>query len=243
MNDHPADAAAETTPDPPHDPARRVDRPVGRRERIVSILLVLTLLFLLLDTLYPMFNGVSARAFITAASAQAHGVHIGLMQYASDHDGEFPIGEHDSNEALRQLIPRYVEDEKPFYVAGSAWHTAPQHGELGPGPDNLIGDPPDYPRALEEGENHWAYVSGLNNHSDERLPLLADGFSYIVGTYATHPSRRGGVWRGSKAIVTYADGSTRSEFIDPKTLRVLKNGRDLFDPASIPPGTKILNPR
>ena len=77
--------------------------------------------------------------------------------YANDHEGKFPTGTTHANEAYRQLFPEYLDVEKAFYVYGSAWHdAAPNHK-----PDNDIGMPPDFSKALERGENHWAYVFGL----------------------------------------------------------------------------------
>ena len=187
----------------------------------------------------PVIGGVQMRAKITAASAQAHAIHIGIMMYSSDHNGEFPTGDRDANEALRKLIPKYVEDERPFYVAGSAWHNAAPEKK----PDNDLGSPPTYAKALETGENHWAYVSGLTDKSPFDVPLLADGFSDEIGSYTHRPAEPGGVWRGKKAIVTFADGTVKSLAPTSGTLRVEVNGKDLFSPENLPKGTKVLNPK
>jgi hypothetical protein len=67
----------------------------------------------------------------------------------------------------------------PNHDLKSAWHAA-----NGMKPLEEIGSPPDYPQALERGENHWAYVTGLRNDSPAHLPIMADGFSETIGVYA-----------------------------------------------------------
>ncbi len=235
-------------PPPPAEPNltpdSRTHAPSGRLSEFIFNTVVLLLIFgFACGSFLPLFNGTAPRSRVTAAAALAHGIHIGLMQYAVDHEGSFPTAEHDSNEALRQLVPRYVENEKPFYVAGSAWHEPTRQGNTVRGPDNVIGEGPDYPKALEKGENHWAYVSGLTNSSDSNIPVIADGLSDTPGTYSTDPAKRGGVWHGTRAIVCYADGSIRTESVDAGTLRILRHGHDLFGPERIPTDAKVLNPR
>ncbi len=196
---------------------------------LVELLVVITIIAVLAGVAMPVFNGVQMKAKITAASAQTHGIHIGLMQYASDNDGTFPTAKGNSNDGLKKLVPRYVENEKPFFVAGSAWH---KNSKDGKGPDNDFGSPPGYEEALTSGENHWAYVTGLTNSSDSNLPLIADGFSESVGVYTNLQTKKGGVWKGTKAIVCYADGSIRSEEVEPTSYKVMKtkggNKVDLF---------------
>ena len=142
---------------------------------------------------------------------------MGLLNYAGDHNGEFPTPTTNSNEAYRKLIPEYLDNEKPFYVAGCPWHAANQ----GKQPED-IGTAPDYTQALERGENHWAYISGLTNTSSASLPIVADGFTESVGSYTDNPTKKGGVWRGDKAIVVYLDGSVKAEALDPKTFKIMK---------------------
>jgi hypothetical protein len=147
----------------------------------------------------------------------ARGIYLALLNYAKDHNGEFPTAENNSNVAYRKLIPEYLDNEMPFFVAGCAWH-----GSRKGKPPKDIGTPPDYAKALERGENHWAYVSGLRTDSSYSLPIIADGFSETIGVYADSPSRRGGIWRGDKAIVVYLDGSVKMEPLDPKTFKIMR---------------------
>jgi hypothetical protein len=189
-------------------------------------------------------------AAITASTMQASGIHKALMLYAHDHDGRFPEATTNSNEAYRQLFPEYLQEERPFYVYHSAWHDAAR----GQKPDDDIGLPPAYANALQPGENHWAYVSGLGAGSDSHLPVIADGFvEGSPGTYTDDPSQKGGVWKGKKAIVVLVSGAARAEPISKSTgFRVWRPGPtigtkvDIFElpppPAGVPP-RKVLNPQ
>ena len=120
-----------------------------------------------------------------------------------------------SNSAYRQLFDRKFQDERIFFVPGCARHKSLPAGQTKP--DNDVGQPPEYAQGLERGENHFGYVSGLNNESPGNLPLVADGFSETVGVYAKDERKKGGVWEGEAAIVVRVDGSAKLE----------KPGRDL----------------
>ncbi len=209
-----------------------------------------------LDFRAPRRSPPGPATYRTVMAAQAHGIHLALMQYAAAHEGHFPAAEHDANEAFRQLIPEYAENDRPFLSFGSAWH----NGRARSGPDGEIGPPPDYPQALEPGENGWAYVSGLTTDSPGDTPLVATAFSDAVGVYHSDPKKRGGPAQGPFAIVVYVNGTVRIEPIDPKTLRAVRSGkaeraseneagaipndgRDIFAPENLPPGARILNPK
>ncbi|MDA0811205.1 MAG: hypothetical protein O3C21_02270 [Verrucomicrobia bacterium] len=142
------------------------------------------------------------------ATAQAKSLHLALHEYAFDNDGLLPVGTESSNEAFRKLMDRKFQDERIFFVKGSARHDSLPNGQAEP--DNIIGDAPGFDRALEHGENHWAYLSGQNTGSKGDLPMIMDGFSGVKGIYAADPKSRGGRWSG-RAIVLRSDGSCKLE--------------------------------
>jgi hypothetical protein len=158
---------------------------------------------------------------MNAAIQQARVIYIRLLNYAGDHNGEFPTGINHSNEAYRKLFPEWLDNERSFFIEGCAWHQS--NGGKQP---HDIGEPPDYAKALERGENHWAYVSGLTQTSSASLPIIADGFTENVGTHTDNPTRKGGVWRGAKATVDFLDGSVKAEPLDPKTFKVIKTRKN-----------------
>ena len=160
-----------------------------------------------------------------------------------DHDGEFPAAADYSNTAFRQLFDRKFQDERIFFVPGSAWHDSLPAGHARPDLD--VGQPPAYIHGLAQGENHFAYVSGLNQESGGDIPLIADGFTRTIGLYTDDPSKRGGVWEAEAAIVVRVDGSAKLEKLG-KDLRVYEssNGlrRDIFSADYLGKSVRVLNP-
>lgn len=230
-----------SSPEPP------VDRPTKMRWGCVLAASFLGLV-LLASVSLPHF-GSKMTGRITAAAIHASTIHKALMLYAADHEGRFPEASTSSNQAFRQLFREYLNDEKYFYIPGSAWHSAAPENK----PDNIIGFHPPYDKALQPGENHWAYVSGLGDKSHGDIPLIADGFvEESPGTYTDDPSKKGGVWKGSKAIVVFVSGSAKALPLSAKSgFRVLRADpatgiqTDLFRfPAAAPgeSGVRVLDP-
>lgn len=179
---------------------------------LVELLVVISIIALLASVALPVFNSAQMNAKITTASLNASGIFKALMLYGNDYDGAFPSSENNSNEAFRQLFPDYMEDEKVFFVAGSAWHNSAP----GKRPDGDIGSKPDYTQALERGENHWAYHSGLNNTASTKIPIIADGFTDSVGQYTDVTTKKGGVWKGTKAIIIFVGGGAEQVKLSAK---------------------------
>jgi hypothetical protein len=209
---------------------------------VAKVVGIVVLALLIFSVAVPHFTGASKISKFTAAAISARGIYLGLLNYAGDHNGEFPTAKMNSNEAYRKLIPEYIDNEKPFFFTGCAWHSS----NGGRQPEG-IGNPPDYAHALERGENHWAYVSGLRDDSPANLPIIADGFSELIGVYARSSQEKGGFWGGIKAIVVYLDGSVKQEPLDPKTLHVMKSKpdgtrADVFSKEWGTDPTKVFNP-
>jgi len=179
---------------------------------LVELLVVISIIALLASVALPVMNSARLSAAVTTSTLQAGGIHKALMLYANDNEGSFPTAENSSNDAFRKMFPDQLQEEKPFYVQNSAWHLSAKGGR----PDNDIGTKPDFTQCLERGENHWAYLSGLNTTSTSSLPLIADGFSEQKGQYTDVPTKKGGVWKGSKAIIVYCSGSAKAETISSK---------------------------
>ena len=162
----------------------------------------------------------------------AYQIHQALLAYSTMHDGNFPTAEHTSNEAFRELFKAgLLDDEKLFYVKGSAWH-----GKAN-GPDGEIGDATDgFAEALGPGENHWAYTSGLNaEKSNSAIPLVMDGFTDVIGTWCDDPNARGGVWKGKYQIIVRVGGNA-------KVNDDMKESQAILDRIKTVPGAKLLNP-
>ena len=135
------------------------------------------------------------------AVADARSVGLALRVYSNDHDGAFPNGKNEqnepiitSNDAFRSLFPTYIDNESIFTVSTS---------KAGPKADNKTTSPSDI---LERGENHWAYISGLNTSSNSMWPLVVDSTDGS-GFYTDKETELGGTWKGMKAIVVNTDNS------------------------------------
>jgi hypothetical protein len=186
--------------------------------------------------------GISARATRTKALAHAKQIHLALAEFALDENGHFPVASDYSNTAFRKLFDQKFQGDRIFFVPECAWHNSLPSGRTRV--DNDVGQPPDYAQGLERGENHFAYVSGLDFDSPGHLPLVADGFSETIGVYSDDEDEKGGIWEGEVAIVVRVDGSAKMQKL-ASDLRVYDdhNGKeiDLFLPANLKEG-KCLNP-
>jgi prepilin-type N-terminal cleavage/methylation domain-containing protein len=217
---------------------------------LIELLVVISIIALLAVGsvgIYPkiMLNMKSGAAM----SKQAAQIYTGLVAYAATHEQSFPSevpggGQpNTSNDVLRTLFAQdIVDDEKVFFVNGSAWH-----GTL-KGPDQDIGTPTDnYSRALDAKENHWAYVNNLTqDRSPSIVPILMDGgVQGGPGRWTDNVDEPGGCWKGKKAIVIRVGGSAKVHDLDGTFTVKEKRGGNEMDIFSQDFGTKqenLLNP-
>lgn len=192
---------------------------------LVELLVVISIIALLASVALPVMNSARMSAAVTTSTMQATGIHKALMLYANDNEGAFPMAENSANDAFRKMFPDQLQEEKPFYVANSEWHRSANMKV-----DNDIGSKPDYAQCLQRGENHWAYLSGLNTTSTSNLPIIADGFTETKGQYTDVQSKKGGVWKGTKAIIVYVSGSAKAENL---------SARDNYKPMATRGGQKV----
>jgi prepilin-type N-terminal cleavage/methylation domain-containing protein len=162
---------------------------------LIELLVVVAIIALLAGIAGPGLNMALKTARISRATADARQVGLALRGYAQDNDGAYPEGKDitNSNQAFRELFPTYMQVESNFAVASSP---------VGKSADNKI-EPET--RALERGENHWAYVAGLNDTSHALWPLIVD-HTDGSGYYGKDEKKLGGTWGGSKAVVIRCDG-------------------------------------
>jgi prepilin-type N-terminal cleavage/methylation domain-containing protein len=167
---------------------------------LIELLVVIAIIAMLAGVALPAFNNAQLTAKMTRAMSNARQIFLALKCYASDHDGAYPGGTdtHTSNDAFRELFPAYLQVEANFVVANSP---------VGKKADNKI-DPPS--RILEPGENHWAYIAGLNDTSHPLWPLIVD-HTDGNGFYTTQENEPGGTWRGTKAVVIRCDGGAEAK--------------------------------
>ena len=194
---------------------------------LIELLVVIAIIAILASLALPAFNSVQERAKQTKDLSNAKQVGLACRLFASDHDGVFPnldgwvdpnaaivglpgagIG---SNQVLASLIPTYDQQEKIFYLGGSAWS-----------PNVPDEDTTSAATArLSTGENNFAYMYGLNDTSNPSYPLIFDAPMPGVTTYDVNPSAQGGVWKAKKAIVVRCDNSGTVETVDATSLTLL----------------------
>lgn len=176
---------------------------------LIELLVVITIIGILAGIALPVYSTIQERGNQTKALAQAKQIGLALKLYASDYGGVYPTdGSTDpetgaaagtlssSNDAFRLLVPGYAPSENIFYVSGSAFCDPTEPDEDVSGTSRLA-----------PGENHWAYVEGLKETSNPRIPLIADGMAGTDGTYTDTEGDPGSIWKGKKAIVIRVDQS------------------------------------
>jgi prepilin-type N-terminal cleavage/methylation domain-containing protein len=208
---------------------------------LIELLVVIAIIAILASLALPAFNSVQERAKQTKDLSNGKQVGLACRLFASDHDGIFPNlnGWVDpnaaplaagnpgwsSNQVFASLIPTYDQQEKIFYLGGSAWSSLV--------PDENVVAAAD---RLKAGENNFAYMWGLNDTANPSYPLIFDAPAVAAtGAYVVNPAAVGGVWRGKKAIVIRCDNSGTVETVDPTTLTVLgKTGQAALNNILIP---------
>jgi prepilin-type N-terminal cleavage/methylation domain-containing protein len=173
----------------------------GAAFTLIELLVVIGIIATLASIAVPVYTIATLNARIMKGVAHARQIGLALHLYANDNDGRFPSDRNDHNEeittandAFRSLFPTYLTDERLFAVATS---------KAGPLADNRITQPSDI---LARGENHWAYVSGLNSSSNSQWPLIVD-HTDGSGFYTDKETEFGGTWKGTKGIIVHTDTS------------------------------------
>jgi len=188
---------------------------------LIELLVVITIIAMLAAGAYAGYGALMPGIRAKQASSQATTIHKWLTAYALDNGGSFPEGES-ANVAYRELFTKDLgADEMQFYIPNDPYHkSAP-----GQKPDGDKGRAPEYAQALEQGENAFAYVSGLSNSDEGRLPIIANGFAGAAGTWAKSKTEKGGVFQGKYAVVCRVSGSSQAHELKDGVYEVKeKNG-------------------
>ena len=179
----------------------------SRAFTLIELLVVISIIAILAGIALPTMTNALMKARFTSTVNNARQISIGLRMYAGAHDGQYPLYKDadtaatmvaTSNEALELLMPRYGGSDKAIFTnKQSAW--------CKPLPANKADE-----FRLRAGECDWAYVRGLSESTDARIPILATAFAPGGVTYVKEPSKPGGVWKGELAAVLRVDGSVHS---------------------------------
>ena len=230
-DDEPASEPAKTAPR-----AKRIHFP-----NVGGCLLVGFVGLVLAGICLPVGSRVGQRGVQTKALAQAKQIGLALKLFAADHGDVYPTqgvptemrdAPANSNQAFACLFPTYVQSETIFGIQSSAYQTRV--------PDNVFDQPyTGQPvKTLEPGENAYSYVAGLTDKAGADMPLVVDGTDG-TGHYVTDLKKRGGVWKGERAIVVHLDNSSSLEtLVGPADARFIPRAPDdrthnLLDAASL----------
>jgi len=170
---------------------------------LIELMVVMLIIALMAGVAFPTFQAAMMTAKMNGAMQSARQIGLAIISYGGDHDGNYPATENSygqaissSNDAFRSLVPDYTDNESIFAVSGSAW---------GPSADGKIAT---LDQILQQGENHFSYISGLSSTAGSMQPLIVDGTDGH-GYYTRNPQEKGGTWKGQKAVLIRNDCSSR----------------------------------
>jgi len=171
---------------------------------LLELLIAITIIALLAGVAFPAYNHVVGMAKRANGMANVRSIILGLRSYSSDYGGDFPSTRGSSgdristsNDAFREIIDYVDRDERIFVMSGSGWG---RRADLNTSTPEQV---------LKPGENHFAYIAGLNSISRGLWPIVVDGTDGS-GTYSRVQGDRGGIWGGRYAVVGRVDGSAKA---------------------------------
>jgi hypothetical protein len=147
---------------------------------------------------------------------------LALKLYAKDEDSVYPDGRHpelkSANQVFRELFKNdIVTDERIFGCPDSNFS-----------PDNDIGRPPGFEKAIMPGECHWMLLKHQTDVSHPRTPIIIENSlnaSWPPKWDVVQPlsswwsdaanKKKGRSWKGRRIIIGYADGSVAVERLRP----------------------------
>lgn len=153
---------------------------------------------------------------ITRAITHCRQIILANKLYAADHGGAYPDAAVptalSSNEVFRQLfVAGATQDEKFFGSPVSPFL-----------PDGDIGHAPEFLKAVEPGENHWACMTGLKELSPGSIPLIFENPSVAEwppcwNADVARTAVKGRTWSGGKIIIGTNDGSVELQKLESAT--------------------------
>ena len=181
---------------------------LSRGFTLIELLVVISIIAMLAAGAYAGFGAIMPKIRANNTATKLGTIHKWLSAYALDNGGAFPEGQT-SNSALREMFKNdnYGADEMQFAIENDPYC---KNFNGGKGPDGDKGRAPEYEQALQPGENPFAYVSGLSNSDDGRLPIMANGFAGTDGRWTDNKTQKGGVFMGKYAAVVRVGGSAQA---------------------------------
>ena len=209
--------------------------------------LVLVIISALLMACEPPYGRISKRGNITIGINNCRQIITALRLYSSDHDGNYPdhllSDPKSSNEVFRVLFKKEVLDDEMIFGCPVSPFV----------PDGKIGSKPDFSRAVEAGENHWAMTVGLSDSAGGSIPFVYESPAVATWSPKWNPDAKGKLVKGrawsNGIIIGMNDSSVAVRPLAEKQgtavpLKEIADGKNLFtqndDPAD-PNTWKILD--
>ena len=179
---------------------------------LIELLVVIGIIAIIAALSMPAFGMFIRRGRMTQQLNDGRQICLAMRAYAAEtsHGGAYPAYKDiddpntkvtSSNEAFEVLVPRYLDNKQVFANRNSAWCQTAAKTEA-------------TAHQVLPGESDWCYVRGLKDSSPSQWPLLANAFAPGSTNYVKDPSKPGGVWKGSDAVVIWAGGS--AEMVETK---------------------------
>jgi hypothetical protein len=176
---------------------------------LAEVLTVIVLAIILLAVFFPACPFVNRRAIMSSQASNGKTLFTAMVNYAGD-DGDYPLYRDqkdpttkvaDSSEAFEILLRGgYLDDKKILFQTTSAWCKKAANTEA-------------TAKQVLPGENNWCYVAGLNRSTAKSAwPILANAFAPGTTHYVADISKKGGEWKGVRAVVVYCGGN--AEVVD-----------------------------
>ncbi|QIF03596.1 hypothetical protein [Roseimicrobium sp. ORNL1] len=217
------------------------------RLNVPMLIVVLAVVIITPLGLYILMQRAGEQGNLVECLSNCRQITMALKAYADDHNGEMPDSALDqprsSNEAFRLLFTEhYLDNEMWFGCPFSPFH-----------PDGQVGSEPQFTKALEAGENHWAMTAGVGKDTPDSVPLVYENPAIASWPPQWNYAARGTATKGrtwSKGIVRSSlDGTAFLQKVDAfwwsSTVGLAKNptGKDPFeralDPVKFPKGVVL----
>lgn len=158
----------------------------------------------------------------TKAMSNCKAIILVLKQYSKDAESVYPDSRgkefKSANQVFRVLFKDdIVVDERVFGCPESRFN-----------PDNDIGAPPNFEKALMPGECHWMLLKNQTDLSHPRTPIVIENSlnaswpprwdtsrPVVPQWFGDHSLKRGRSWRGCEIIIGRNDGSVTVEKLRP----------------------------
>ena len=203
-----------------HIPSMKIKTPSNKRGfTLIELLVVISIIAIIAGFAFPAFAAFLQKArqtdqmnagkqiFNAMANYGSESSHYGLLPAYTDVDDPTNTKVTSSNAAFQILLDGgYIDTKTAFINRASEWCKPPQTNT-----DATA-------KLVREKESDWCYVVGTGDTSSSTWPVLANAFAPGTTsnpTYVTDTGKKGGVWKGTKAVVIYRGGN--GEVTETKT--------------------------